>query len=84
MKAGGDISAVEDAVPKWGGGTDVNMSEVLFGGGVGEKELKEGRNTEWEVYVIDDKSTKNAFVVPGGKIFVFVSDFSESSWAFEE
>lgn len=24
-----------------------------------------------KVYVIDDKKTKNAFVTPGGKIFVF-------------
>lgn len=24
-----------------------------------------------QVYVIDDRSTKNAFVLPGGKIFVF-------------
>ncbi|CDZ98887.1 peptidase family m48 [Phaffia rhodozyma] len=26
---------------------------------------------EWEVFVINDKNTKNAFVLPGGKIFVF-------------
>lgn len=26
---------------------------------------------EWEVFVIKDDSTKNAFVIPGGKVFVF-------------
>ncbi|KAI9879935.1 MAG: hypothetical protein M1830_006417 [Pleopsidium flavum] len=26
---------------------------------------------EWEVHVIDDKSQMNAFVIPGGKVFVF-------------
>lgn len=25
----------------------------------------------WEVYVIDDPTQKNAFVIPGGKVFVF-------------
>ena len=25
----------------------------------------------WEVYVIKDDSQKNAFVIPGGKVFVF-------------
>lgn len=28
-------------------------------------------NAEWEVRVIDDPEQKNAFVVPGGKVFVF-------------
>lgn len=37
----------------------------------GEMGAIEGKDTEWEVYVIDDKKTKNAFVLPGGKIFVF-------------
>uniref|UniRef100_V5GP75 Peptidase M48 domain-containing protein n=1 Tax=Kalmanozyma brasiliensis (strain GHG001) TaxID=1365824 RepID=V5GP75_KALBG len=27
--------------------------------------------TKWEVFVIDDRKQKNAFVLPGGKIFVF-------------
>lgn len=52
----------------------MDMSQILFGGGQGEKEIsegKEGKDTEWEVYVVDDKKTKNAFVLPGGKIFVF-------------
>ncbi|KAI3395387.1 hypothetical protein diail_1378 [Diaporthe ilicicola] len=26
---------------------------------------------EWEVHVIDDRSTANAFVLPGGKVFVY-------------
>lgn len=26
---------------------------------------------EWEIFVIDDPSQKNAFVIPGGKVFVF-------------
>ncbi|PWZ00447.1 hypothetical protein BCV70DRAFT_199724 [Testicularia cyperi] len=29
------------------------------------------RKTNWEVFVIDDPKQKNAFVLPGGKIFVF-------------
>lgn len=29
------------------------------------------KDVEWEVYVIKDDNTKNAFVLPGGKIFVF-------------
>lgn len=28
-------------------------------------------STQWEVFVIDDPKQKNAFVLPGGKIFVF-------------
>lgn len=28
-------------------------------------------NTKWQVFVIDDRKTKNAFVLPGGQIFVF-------------
>lgn len=28
-------------------------------------------NGEWEVFLINDDSTRNAFVLPGGKIFVF-------------
>ncbi|KAI9679635.1 MAG: hypothetical protein M1829_001597 [Trizodia sp. TS-e1964] len=27
--------------------------------------------TNWEVFVIDDAKEKNAFVIPGGKVFVF-------------
>ncbi|KAK4689916.1 hypothetical protein P7C73_g203, partial [Tremellales sp. Uapishka_1] len=69
MKAGGAMGAVESAVPAWGGGGSVE--DVLFGGESGEAHPKEGKDTEWEVYVIDDKTTKNAFVLPGGKIFVF-------------
>ncbi|KAK7750870.1 metalloendopeptidase [Diatrype stigma] len=30
-----------------------------------------GEGTEWEVRVIDDPRTANAFVLPGGKVFVF-------------
>ncbi|KAN0065064.1 metalloendopeptidase [Thecaphora frezii] len=29
------------------------------------------RQTDWEVFVINDPDQKNAFVLPGGKIFVF-------------
>ncbi|KAK3906198.1 peptidase family M48-domain-containing protein [Staphylotrichum tortipilum] len=28
-------------------------------------------NEDWEVYVVDDPRTANAFVLPGGKVFVF-------------
>ena len=61
------------------------MSEVLFGSG--EHAADAAKPTEWEVsltsitqgdrlsatqvYVIDDRKTKNAFVLPGGKVFVF-------------
>ena len=87
------MSTIEGSVPQFGGTgdmNDVNMGEVLFGGGgSGRAQLDEGKDTEWEVcvfkagswavgsrsgaqvYVIDDKKTKNAFVLPGGKIFVF-------------
>ncbi len=30
-----------------------------------------GQQTDWEVFVIKDDQQKNAFVLPGGKIFVF-------------
>lgn len=30
-----------------------------------------GAETEWAVHVIDEPNEKNAFVVPGGKVFVF-------------
>ncbi len=74
MKSSHELGAIEQTVPAWGGGQDMDMSQILFGGGQGEKEIsegKEGKDTEWEVYVVDDKKTKNAFVLPGGKIFVF-------------
>ncbi|WWC68580.1 uncharacterized protein I206_102510 [Kwoniella pini CBS 10737] len=69
VKSGGEMGAVEGKVPAFGGGEDVG--EILFGSGEGAKQVQEGKETEWEVYVIDDKKTKNAFVLPGGKIFVF-------------
>nr|XP_031862888.1 uncharacterized protein CI109_001362 [Kwoniella shandongensis]KAA5529960.1 hypothetical protein CI109_001362 [Kwoniella shandongensis] len=69
VKTGGEMSAVEGKVPAFGGGGD--LGEILMGGGEGGREVAEGKETEWEVYVIDDKTTKNAFVLPGGKIFVF-------------
>ncbi|WWC87947.1 uncharacterized protein L201_002847 [Kwoniella dendrophila CBS 6074] len=71
VKSGGEMGAVEGKVPNFGGGEDIG--EILFGGGdsEAEKAVKEGKETEWEVYVIDDRQTKNAFVLPGGKIFVF-------------
>ncbi|KXX81788.1 Mitochondrial metalloendopeptidase OMA1 [Madurella mycetomatis] len=30
-----------------------------------------GEGDEWEVFVVDDDRTANAFVLPGGKVFVF-------------
>ena len=30
-----------------------------------------GKKTDWRVHVINDPKTENAFVIPGGKIFVF-------------
>ncbi|ODO04558.1 hypothetical protein I350_05162 [Cryptococcus amylolentus CBS 6273] len=70
VKSGGEMGAVEGKVPSFGGG--VEMKDIFLGGsGDGSHSIKEGKETEWEVYVIDDKKTKNAFVLPGGKIFVF-------------
>jgi len=54
------------------------LGEIVLGGGEGgwndgdsAAALKTGKDVEWEVYVISDDNTKNAFVLPGGKIFVF-------------
>lgn len=54
------MGAVEQVVPKWGGGADVNvnMGEVLFGGGQGGEDVREGKETEWEVSV----SSKTGFL----------------------
>ncbi|KAM7217919.1 Peptidase family M48 domain containing protein [Rhypophila decipiens] len=30
-----------------------------------------GKDENWEIYVVDDPHTANAFVLPGGKVFVF-------------
>lgn len=66
MKQGHSLGAVEG--PGWG-----QDLEYIFGEGV-----RKNRNpnlpadlNEWEVYVVDDPKTQNAFVIPGGKIFVF-------------
>ncbi|WVF65807.1 hypothetical protein IAT40_000544 [Kwoniella sp. CBS 6097] len=71
VKSGGEMGAVEGKVPTWGGGNEVDLGEILSGSGPEGDRAKEGKETEWEVYVIDDRKTKNAFVLPGGKIFVF-------------
>ncbi|OCF31676.1 mitochondrial metalloendopeptidase OMA1 [Kwoniella heveanensis BCC8398] len=72
VKSGGEMGAVEGKVPTWGGGTDaMGVGEILMGSGPEGDHAREGKETEWEVYVIDDRKTKNAFVLPGGKIFVF-------------
>ncbi|WVQ78785.1 hypothetical protein IAT38_000876 [Cryptococcus sp. DSM 104549] len=74
VKSTGEMGAVEGKVPEWGGGQDLGLGDIFMGGSSGSSggdHLKEGKETEWEVYVIDDKKTKNAFVLPGGKIFVF-------------
>jgi hypothetical protein len=47
MKTGGEISTIEQEVPKWGGGADVG--EILMAGGGGGQEHKEGKDVEWEV-----------------------------------
>jgi hypothetical protein len=58
MKAGHTLGSIEGEVGSWGfGGADPNEPPTA--------------DTEWEVYVVDDPQTKNAFVLPGGKIFVF-------------
>lgn len=35
------------------------------------KDLDPNQKTDWKVFVVKDDQQKNAFVVPGGKIFVF-------------
>ena len=79
------MGAVEGTVPNMGNGSPLGPGEILFGGGVTEDmgkdtewEVRAFCETTpaqlirvMQVYVIDDKKTKNAFVLPGGKIFVF-------------
>ncbi|KAJ9098877.1 hypothetical protein QFC19_006215 [Naganishia cerealis] len=75
MKSEGLMASLPK-VSIWGGGED----DGWFGGSGGEGSesqatLSRGgerrKDIEWEVYVIKDDATKNAFVLPGGKIFVF-------------
>lgn len=88
------MGAVEGTVPAMGGGGDVTPGEMLFGGGPQGETGKEtewevdhhlltSRAPQHadgtKVYVIDDKKTKNAFVLPGGKIFVFTGILSVSA-----
>jgi len=63
MKSGQILSAIEGGVGSWGFGPDATAN-------VYSAETPTA-DTEWEVYVVDDPKTKNAFVIPGGKIFVF-------------
>ncbi|EIW68973.1 hypothetical protein TREMEDRAFT_39304 [Tremella mesenterica DSM 1558] len=68
VKSGGEMGAIEGKMPEaWN--SEIRMSDVLFGGGHLDDDV--GSSTEWEVYVIDDQKIKNAFVLPGGKVFVF-------------
>lgn len=64
---GGDLGAVEARISQWGV-AEPSIGDVLSGQGFSDEPIS--KDTEWEVFVIDDKTT-NAFVVPGGKIFVF-------------
>lgn len=79
VKSGHTLSSLEGIVPGWGGGggdrgDDIN---IFTGQGVdGAIKAFESigvpdQNSEWEVYVVNEPKTKNAFVIPGGKIFVF-------------
>lgn len=45
MKSGGEISAVEQHVPAWGGGADVGEILMAESG----QDHKEGKDVEWEV-----------------------------------
>ncbi|KAK4104171.1 hypothetical protein N658DRAFT_245316 [Parathielavia hyrcaniae] len=47
------------------------MERLIPFSGLAEEEGGEGRKKEWEVYVVDDARTANAFVLPGGRVFVF-------------
>ncbi len=45
---------------------------ISYGGSNAASSQQQGKPaTKWEVFVIDDPKQKNAFVLPGGKIFVF-------------
>lgn len=45
MKSGGEISTVEQEVPRWGGGADVGEILMAESG----QDHKEGKDVEWEV-----------------------------------
>lgn len=50
VKNGGALGSVESRMPTISGtGSEMNMGEVLFGGGQGEMDVREGKDTEWEV-----------------------------------
>ncbi|SNX83056.1 related to OMA1 - Metalloendopeptidase of the mitochondrial inner membrane [Melanopsichium pennsylvanicum] len=62
---GGIIYGSNTTIPGTGGQRD-----ALFFGDQSNQVLNKPA-TNWEVFVIDDPKQKNAFVLPGGKIFVF-------------
>ena len=45
MKSGGEISTVEQEVPRWGGGADAGEILMAESG----QDHKEGKDVEWEV-----------------------------------
>ncbi|SPO22010.1 related to OMA1 - Metalloendopeptidase of the mitochondrial inner membrane [Ustilago trichophora] len=72
----GDPSLTRDSHGEEGGIT--YGSNASLGGdqtasyfGSKSKAAPQEEATKWEVFVIDDPKQKNAFVLPGGKIFVF-------------
>ncbi|BEJ16005.1 hypothetical protein CspHIS471_0506100 [Cutaneotrichosporon sp. HIS471] len=65
VKEGHTLSSIEEVMGSWGMGGGMES-----GGNISATE-EGNENAEWEVYVVDDSKTMNAFVIPGGKIFVF-------------
>ncbi|BEI92837.1 uncharacterized protein CcaverHIS019_0504650 [Cutaneotrichosporon cavernicola] len=65
VKEGHTLSTIEEVMGSWGMGGGMESPGNISATEEGNE------NAEWEVYVVDDSKTMNAFVIPGGKIFVF-------------
>ncbi|KLT42555.1 hypothetical protein CC85DRAFT_83752 [Cutaneotrichosporon oleaginosum] len=65
VKEGHSLSSIEEVMGSFGIGRGMESGENISATEAGNQ------NAEWEVYVVDDRKTMNAFVIPGGKIFVF-------------
>lgn len=65
MKSAPGLGAVEARMSQWG----IDENGNIYSGDRADDQ--NSTKNEWEVFVVDDPKTKNAFVIPGGKIFVF-------------
>lgn len=75
VKSGHTLSSLDGIVPGWGGGGggDQDPEINIFTGQGVDGQIKQfekigvpDKNSEWEVYVVNEQQTKNAFVIPGG------------------